>query len=117
MTDEQVNKKIDQIRSTKRKEQLRRANMKWRNSDKGRAYLEKQKQLEKLARDAIRQEKAEQAIIIEPAEEQLSPQDKEFLEWCRLEYEEQKFYWKEETKEKKQQHTRDYFMMKNNLYQ
>lgn len=111
---EQLNKKIEYLRSTKRKEQLRVANLKWRKSPKGELYRQKQQQLEKLARQMIRQQKLDeqqQQTTEEQTteEEQVSPKDKQFLEWCEQEHKQQVENWRDETTKKKKQHTKEYF--------
>lgn len=106
---DQLNKKVEYLRSTKRKQQLRVANLKWRNSPKGELYRQKQRQLEKTARQIIRQQKLDEQQEETTEEEQVSPEDKQFLEWCEQEHKEQVVNWREETTKKKKQHTKEYF--------
>lgn len=44
-----------------------------------------------------------------PEEEQVRPEDEEFLEWCQEEHQKMIQQSKDAVKQRKQQHTRDYF--------
>lgn len=69
----------------------------WWHSEKGKKHQQKLK-LQRIA---------EKAVLGVVAEED-NQDDKEFIEWCQREHDEQVHQWKEETVQKKRQHSREY---------
>lgn len=103
---ESVQKRLAWAQSDRGLLSKRKANTKWRTSEKGRAYQRKENAIRKAVRVIARN----QQLSEEPdnAEDE-QHEDVEFVKWCETQHAEACKQWELEVKERKHKHSSDYF--------
>lgn len=102
-----MQKRIAWVQSEAGKASRKRANAKWRNSEKGKQHILKENEIRRIAREYLRMERAKH--VKDDTTPPLTPNTQGFVNWCEQEYEDQSKQWKQEIADRKKQHTADYF--------